>query len=77
MIQREFYSTRFDGVKLYKTYSDKGMQICKVGTDEFYDESIDVEGAAYAYTETDIPIVSEGATEEDYQAALREMGVHV
>ena len=27
MIVRKFLETRFDGVKLYKTYSDKGVHI--------------------------------------------------
>lgn len=56
MIVREFYTTRSDGVNLYRTYSDKGLQIRKVGTDEVYDEAIDIEGAPYTYEETDEPI---------------------
>lgn len=75
MIVKEFYKTRADGVNLVRTYSDKGMQIRKVGTDEVYDEAIDIENAPYTYEETDIP--TEEATEEDYQEALREMGVNV
>lgn len=61
MIQREFYKTRDDGVNLYRTFSDKGLQIQKVGTEEVYDEAIDIEGAAYEYVETDKLI---GAEEE-------------
>ena len=34
MIVREFYEERTDGVKLYKTYSDAGYYIQKVGTEE-------------------------------------------
>ena len=56
MIVKEFYRTRKDGVNLYRTYSDANLQIQKVGTDEVYDEAIDIEGAAYTYEETDIPI---------------------
>lgn len=56
MIVKEFFRTREDGVNLYRTYSDADMKIRKVGTDEVYDEAIDVEGAAYTYEETDIPI---------------------
>lgn len=56
MIIKEFYITRQDGVNLYRNYSDKGVQIHKVGTDEYYEEAIDIEGAPYAYEETDIPI---------------------
>ena len=53
MIIREFYMTRKDGVNLYKTYSDKGVYIIKQGTDEKYDEAIDVENANYTYEETE------------------------
>ncbi len=53
MIVKEFYMTRSDGVDLYRSYSDNGMQIRKVGTDETYDEAIDIEGAAFTYEETD------------------------
>lgn len=79
MIKREFYTTRTDGVNLYRTCSTEGFQIRKVGTDEIYDEAIDVETAAYSYEETNFPIGEEfdGATETDYQDALREMGVKV
>lgn len=79
MIVKEFYRTRQDGVNLYRTYSDKGVQIRKVSTDEIYDEAIDVENAPFEYEETDISKESlfEGATEDDYQNALREMGVEI
>ena len=56
MIVKEYFRTREDGVNLYRTYSDADMKIRKVGTDEVYDEAIDVEGAPYTYEETDIPI---------------------
>ena len=56
MIIKEYFRTREDGVNLYRTYSDADMKIRKVGTDEVYDEAIDVEGAPYTYEETDIPI---------------------
>ena len=59
MIVKEFYSTRADGVNLVRTYSDKGMQIRKVGTDEVYDEAIDIENAPFTYEETDMPIEGE------------------
>ena len=75
MIIKKFYITRNDGVDLYRTYSDKGLQIRKVGTDEIYDEAVDVADAPYTYEETDIP--AEEATEADYQSALRDMGVNV
>ena len=56
MIIKEFYITRKDGVNLYRTYSDKGVVIHKVNTDEYYDEAIDIENAPYEYEETDQPI---------------------
>lgn len=56
MIVKEYYITREDGVKLNRTFSAAGLKIRKVGTDEVYDEAIDVEGAPYVYEETDIPV---------------------
>lgn len=61
MIIREYYTTRKDGVKLYKTYSDIGFYIQKSGTEETYDEAIDIENAEYDYIETTQKI----ETEED------------
>lgn len=60
MIKREFYETRADGVDLYRTFSDESLQIRKVGTDEVYDEAIDVEYSPYTYEETDKPIEGGG-----------------
>lgn len=51
-IVKEFYKTREDGVKLYRTYSDEDYKIKKIGTDEIYDEAIDIENASYKYEET-------------------------
>lgn len=59
MIIKEYFTTRKDGVKLYKTYSDEGFYIQKVGTEEVYDEAIDVENAHYTYEETDEKIEQE------------------
>lgn len=56
MIVKEFYTTREDGVNLYRSYSDKKVKIHKIGTEEIYSEAIDVESAPYTYEETDIPI---------------------
>lgn len=56
MVIKEFYRTREDGVGLYKSYSDKGVYIRKIGTDEEYSEAIDVEYSLYVYEETDKPI---------------------
>lgn len=66
MIVKEYHSERFDGVKLFKTYSDNGVKIKKVGTSEVYDEAIDIESAPYIYEETDEPIeVAELPQEEN------------
>lgn len=77
MVLKEYYTTRSDGVKLYRSYSNEGLKLRKVGTDEVYDEAIDVESAEYVYEETDIPVDYGDVTEADYQHALREMGVEV
>lgn len=52
-IVKEFYITRNDGVNLYRNYSDEGYKIRKIGTEEVYDEAIDIENAPYKYEETD------------------------
>ena len=51
MIKKEYYCTREDGVKLYRTYSTDGFMMAKVGTDEVYEEAIDVEGSTFEYEE--------------------------
>lgn len=65
MIVREFYLTRQDGVRLYRTYSDNNKYIRKEGTSEEYSEAIDVEGAPYSYEETDREI-------EQYEEIIEE-----
>lgn len=59
MIKKEYYSTRKDKVNLYRTYSTENLYIKKIGTDEIYDEVIDVENAPYEYEETDVLIEEE------------------
>ena len=61
MIVKEYYGTRKDEVRLYKTYSDSNKIIHKIGTDEEYAEAIDVENAPFEYEETDkdIPKIDE------------------
>lgn len=54
MIIKELYKERNDGVKLFRTYSDRQVKINKVGTDEIYDEAIDVKD--FEYKETELPI---------------------
>lgn len=59
MIVREYYKTRNDGVKLYKTYSDLGFRIVQNETRKLYDEAIDVENSLYTYSETEDKILDE------------------
>ena len=47
------------GNDLVKTYSDKGMMIKKIGTEELYSEAIDPKRFNRKYEETDIPIDNE------------------
>lgn len=56
MIIKEFFRTRNDGVNLYITKSTEGFKIRKVGTDEIYDEAVDVETSNYQYEETNLRI---------------------
>lgn len=56
MIVREYFETRYDGVRLYRTYSDNGMLIRQVETGNVYSEAIDIESASYSYEETETPI---------------------
>ena len=59
MIVKEYFMTRKDGIKLYRTYSDANKIIYKIGTDEEYVDAIDVETAEYVYEETDKEIPEE------------------
>ena len=52
MVVKEFYRVREDGVILYRSFSDEGFYIQKIGTNEVYSEAIDVETAPYEYVET-------------------------
>jgi hypothetical protein len=56
MIHTEYYSTRSDGVKLYRTYSGSNLKIKQNETGVVYSEAIDVENSGYTYSETDEPI---------------------
>ena len=64
MVICEFYATRRDGVHLFRSASDRGVMIRKVGTDELYAEAIDVEGIGYTYEETEIPIEKEDENDD-------------
>ena len=66
--------------KFIKTYSDAGFYIHGGQPEADYTEAIDPIEAGRVYTETDIKIPEpeddpDAATIEDYQAALKELGV--
>ena len=64
MIIKEIFE---DNTTLVKTYSDKGVMIRKIGTDELYSEAIDPKKFNREYEETDIPIdqrIDEGIEDE-------------
>ena len=58
---------------LVRAYSDKGMYIERDGVQ--YAEAIDIAAFEYVYTETDIPIEIDEATEADYLQALNMLEV--
>ena len=63
MLIKEFHLTRKDGVTLYRNYSDTGFYIRQNETGVEYAEAIDVEGAPFTYTETNKPIETGDAGE--------------
>lgn len=68
MVVKEFYKTREDGVNLYRTYSNKGLKILKVDTDEVYDEAVDVENSLWTYIEIETPIEDDDElTDEEFR----------
>lgn len=64
MVIREFHETRYDGVNLYRTYSDACYYIKQIPTGVVYAEAIDVESAPYTYEETDELIHVEKSKEQ-------------
>ena len=57
-----------DYTTLVKTYSDKGMMIRKIGTDELYSEAIDPKKFDRRCEETDIPIEKQERADAGAQA---------
>lgn len=67
-IKTEFYTTRADGVRLVRTYSDTGMMIERDGAR--YEEAVDPEEYGRMYIETNEPVpVHEGLVESEYAEA--------
>ena len=50
MILKEFFDI-IEETRLVRSYSDLGYKIRKIGTNEIYDEAIDLEDAGYEYEE--------------------------
>ena len=52
MVKTEYFKTRTDGVKLFRTYSDNNKKLIR-NDGVVYDEAVDVEDIGYTYTESD------------------------
>lgn len=72
MIKKDFYKSRKDGVTLFRIYSDTDHKIKKVGTEDIYDDVIDMEGANFEYEEIDEYVELEGASTLDEVVSLQE-----
>lgn len=72
MIVTEYYLTRNDGVKLYRTYSDRTFKIRQLPSQSIYDEAIDVENNSFTYEETNIPI-DLGSEEQDFKYSAEQL----
>lgn len=68
MIITEFYTTRYDGVRLVRSYSSDGKYITRDG--EVYVEAIDPEEFNRQYIETDEYIPVEGLSPEEALAII-------
>ncbi len=61
MIIQEYYTTRSDGVRLIRSYSNRSFMIERDGI--MYDEAIDPEDLHREYTETNTPIFEDERSE--------------
>lgn len=68
MIITEFYTTRYDGVRLVRSYSSDGKYITRDG--EVYVEAIDPEELNRQYIETDKYIPVEELSSEEALAII-------
>lgn len=59
MIKQELFKEQSNGVKLYRTYSDKNFKIKQIETGIIYDDAIDLEESTYTYEETNYTIEEE------------------
>lgn len=53
MVKTEYFTTRADGVKLYRTFPAEGKALRQVETGIIYSEAVDIEGAPYTYEEVE------------------------
>lgn len=63
LIKTELYSTREDGVRLERTFSDLDHYIERDGV--LFEDAIDPEGSGRVYTETDKEILRRPFREEE------------
>ena len=75
MIKTE--NVTINGLNLIHTFSDADYKIHKVGTEEIYDEAVDVIGNPYIYEETTEKREPQPTTETDMREALTILGVNV
>lgn len=68
MLKTEFYTTRTDGVNLYRTYSDLNRYILQVDTGAKYTEAIDIENTSHTYEETEEAIEDVLNNDEERQS---------
>lgn len=62
---------------LVRAYSDKGVYIRGGMPEGEYTDAVDPKNQNRKYVETDTAIAKQEATIEDYQKALRELGVQI
>lgn len=70
MIVREYYKTRKDGVRLYRTYSDAGYMVLQSETGIEYEEAIDVETDTHTYEESENHIMKLELDKDELRARL-------
>ena len=73
MIKTEYFE--INGRAFIRAYSDAGMMVERDGV--MYSEANDPAEFGRVYTETDVAVESEEATEADYVDALKTLGVDV
>lgn len=71
MIRKEFFKTREDGVRLYRTYSDTDHKIRNKRTSEVYADAIDI-AEDEAYEEVEDYIELEGASTYEEVLAVKD-----